>query len=118
MYRLLKAHDMRVTMFSSAEEFLVSRDDPPDCLLLDIQLEGISGRELQAHLARGNASYPIVLLTSSREEGHRAAAASLGCAAYIHKTDPAGTLIDAIRHAVARRGSAQTPLHPGRSHES
>lgn len=107
MRRLLKAHDMRVTVFSSAEDFLTAnQDDPPDCLLLDILLEGMSGIELQTLLIRERPALPVIFLTSSREESHRATATSLGCAAYLLKTSPASEIIAAIRDAATHPASA------------
>lgn len=107
MRRLLQAHDMRVTVFSSAEHFLSSAPtNPPDCLLLDIQLGGISGLELQSTIVREHPRVPIVFLTEHREESYRATATSLGCAAYLHKTAPAEAVVAAIRNAVANHAPA------------
>lgn len=107
MRRLLKAHDMLVTVFSSAEDFLAaSQDDPPDCLLLDIQLEGMSGLELQALLVRERPGLPIIFLTSCREESHRATAIDIGCAAYLLKITPASEIIAAIRDAASHPATA------------
>lgn len=107
MRRLLRAHDMRITVFSSAEDFLAAaQDDPPDCLLLDIQLEGMSGLELQALLVMERPGLPIIFLTSHREESYRLTATSIGCAAYFNKTTPADVVVTAIRDAATHPASA------------
>ena len=60
---LLSSCGLRVIVFGSAAEFLEStKTDAPACLLLDLQLPGISGLELQQQLASVDAP-PIVFLT-------------------------------------------------------
>jgi FixJ family two-component response regulator len=53
---------MKVQTLSSAQEFLAS---PPresvGCLVLDVQLPGISGLDLQQELASGEAQIPIII---------------------------------------------------------
>ncbi len=101
MRRLLRVHGMRVTAHASAEEFLAAMAaDLPDCLLLDIQLGGMSGLELQAMLVREGRVFPTVFLTAHREDSYRTTAHSQGCAGYLHKSSPADAVVAAIRNAV------------------
>ena len=96
--RLLRASGMEVSTFASAEEFL-QRGAETDCLVLDIQLSGMSGFDLQTRLDAGGQAPPIVFLTA-HEEPETIARARRGGRAYVRKTDPAGVLLEAIRRAV------------------
>jgi len=60
---LLEAHGMRVAAYASAEDYArAARPAAPACLLLDVELPGINGLDLQAQLT-GADHPPIVFLT-------------------------------------------------------
>src|SRR5262245_20227835 len=61
---LLRSAGLHVQTFASAHEFL-TRPQPaaPSCLVLDVQLPGLSGLELQQELAKGAAPIPIIFIT-------------------------------------------------------
>jgi FixJ family two-component response regulator len=63
--RMLNAHGVRVETYGSAEEFLEPRNlDPPQCIVVDIQLAGgMSGLELLGMLASDPAAPAVVLMT-------------------------------------------------------
>lgn len=102
--RLLRAVGIRSTSFSSAEEFL-SEDDRSrfDCLVLDVQLPGINGLELQAQLAADGDRTPVIFITAQDETGLQEETLEAGCAGYFRKTDPGDTILAAIREAVDAR---------------
>ena len=59
---LLRSAGLEVQAFASAQEFLL--DSPrkaPRCLVLDIQLPGISGLDLQQELLDGEAQFRLFL---------------------------------------------------------
>src|SRR5215813_756974 len=61
---LLGSMGLNVQTFASAYEFLASpRPDGPSCLVLDVQLPGLSGLELQQELAKDEAPLPIIFIT-------------------------------------------------------
>lgn len=61
----LTSAGLRVETFSSAAEFLDAFDtDRAGCLVLDIRLTGMSGRELQQRLDERQAIVPILFLTA------------------------------------------------------
>ena len=99
--RLLRISGMETLAFSSAEEYLEHRSERSfDCLVLDIQLGGMSGFELQSRLAVTDPALPIVFLSAHEEPETVARAVHTGCA-YVRKTEPGLTLLDAIRRAAA-----------------
>lgn len=72
----------------------------PDVLLLDLNLEGRSGLELQAELQRRRMPVRTVVLTMSAQPHQVAEALRLGASAYVLKGSPASELMEAIELAV------------------
>jgi len=100
--RLLRAAGMQAITYDSAESFLADRKHPQfSCLVLDVQLGGISGIELAQRLAAVGRPTPIVFITAHDDPEARSAAEGLGCAAYFRKTDSGEEVLDAIRKAAA-----------------
>ena len=63
--RLLRAAGFQPISYPSAEAFLDDNRRPRfDCLVLDIQLEGISGLKLSQALAAVNDTTPVVFVTA------------------------------------------------------
>jgi FixJ family two-component response regulator len=61
---LMRSVGLNVQTFASAQEFLrIPRPDAPNCLVLDVQLPGLSGLELQQKLAHDDVQIPIVFIT-------------------------------------------------------
>src|SRR6266446_5754699 len=61
---LLCSAGLKVQAFSSAQEFLTNPPvEPVGCLVVDVQLPGISGLDLQQELARSDAQIPIIFIT-------------------------------------------------------
>ena len=91
-------------MFASADEFL---GDPgragAGCLLLDVQLVGLSSQELQSRLAAEPASMPVVAMSGSPDPAVEAEAMRLGAAAFLRKPFEATSLMDAIARAMDSR---------------
>jgi FixJ family two-component response regulator len=102
--RLLRASGMQTWVFLSAEDFLARRGERSfDAIVLDLQLGGMSGFELQKRLAAGEPAPSVVFLTAHEEPETLQRAAEAGCA-LVRKTDPCGVLLDAVRRAMAARG--------------
>ena len=103
--RLLNAYGYATKVFASAEAFL----DPgaatdADCLLLDIDLGGMSGIDLQRRLASCGCAVPVIFMTALDDEVTRARALETGCVAFLLKPFLGRSLIDAVKIAVARQG--------------
>jgi len=99
--RLLRAAGFEVILYSSAEAFLLPTPLPnPACLVVDIELGGMSGLELRQYLNSRGSRTPIIFVTAHDEPEVRDQARQLGCAAYFRKPVPGKLLVDAIHHAV------------------
>ena len=70
-----------------------------DCLILDIQLGGMSGIELCSHLARLGSITPVVFLTAHDDAETRELAERAGCAAFLSKRDPADIVLAEVARA-------------------
>lgn len=100
--RLLRAAGMQPTAYASAEAFLADTKHPQfDCLVLDIQLGGMSGIELGQRLVAEGAHPPFICITAYDDPESRAGAEAAGCAAYFRKTDSGAEVLEAIRRAAA-----------------
>jgi FixJ family two-component response regulator len=99
--RLLRTAGFQPVSYASAEAFLEDTKRPRfDCLVLDIQLEGMSGLELMRRLAAVHDGTPVVFITAHDAPAGRADAAAAGCAGYFRKTDPGELILEAIIKAV------------------
>jgi FixJ family two-component response regulator len=108
--RLLRVGGFAPTVFPSAEELLHHDLDRFDCLLVDIQLGGMSGVELQEHLTATGSRTPLIFITAHDDPAVRDRAIGGGCAAYFKKTDAGEAILENIRSATvlnnAQKGEA------------
>src|SRR5690348_15075589 len=101
----LRKADMEVIHAADARAALVAiSDTPPDLILLDWMLPGISGLELARRLRReeATAEVPIIMLTARGEEMDRVTGLDAGVDDYVVKPFSMRELIARIR-AVMRR---------------
>jgi FixJ family two-component response regulator len=83
---LIESFGFEVEQFSSAEEFLSSiYIDRTACLILDIQMRGMSGLELQRELAARRHRVPIIFVTAHGDEKQRQQAIQAGAVAFLRK---------------------------------
>ncbi|MGJ5203022.1 response regulator transcription factor [Bradyrhizobium sp. HKCCYLR20261] len=88
-------------LFGSAEAFLTS-DTLADtqCIVSDVQMDGMTGLELAEHLARSGPHIPIILISAYAKENQRRALNCPGVIAILPKPLQLNTLIDEIGRAV------------------
>ena len=99
--RLLRAAGMQPVSYSSAEEFLADNRRPRfECLVLDIQLGGMSGIELSRRLALSTPDTPVIFLTAHDEPEMREQALRTPCRAFLKKTEPGEVVLATIREAI------------------
>ena len=61
---LIRSAGLRAETFASAQEFLAKpRSEEPNCLVLDVEMPGLNGLDLQAELAKSDVQIPIIFLT-------------------------------------------------------
>jgi FixJ family two-component response regulator len=89
--------------FDSAEEFLASGSaQNAACLIVDVQLPGITGLELQDRLAGADNRVPIVFVSAQGTQANREKAMSRGATGFLSKPFRRGDLVRLVE-AAARR---------------
>src|SRR5260221_11503091 len=84
--RLLKSNGFAVDTFASAEDFLASQQlKQTACLILDIQMPGLNGLELQRQLGAEGYQIPIIFITALNDENARGQALRAGGLGYLVK---------------------------------
>lgn len=102
--RLLRAAGFEPAMYPSAEAFLQDLARARvDCLVLDIHLGGMSGFDLQKHLAASGPAPPIIFMTGHEEPETPEPVRRAGCVAFLRKPFAGDSLIEAIRRAVTAK---------------
>jgi RNA polymerase sigma factor (sigma-70 family) len=101
--RLLEASGYRVALYASAAQLLETLPPvEPGCILLDIQMHGLSGLELQERLAASGNPLPIVFLTGHADVPSSVRAIKAGAEDFLTKPAPKGVLLAAVERALAR----------------
>ena len=99
--RLIKSFGFTVEVFASGEEFLCFGSlRITSCLVLDVQMPGMSGLQLQSHLAAGGYRIPIIFITAHPDEEIRAQALEAGAVAFLPKPFGEEALLEGIRSAL------------------
>jgi FixJ family two-component response regulator len=97
---LIKTAGFRPETFASAQEFLSHPHPPvPCCLVLDLTLPGLSGLELQKHLAE-RTDMPIIFITGHGDVPMTVQAMKAGAVEFLTKPFKDDVLLDAIRSAI------------------
>ena len=100
---LLRSVGLKSTTFSSAAGFLSShRPDVPSCLVLDVRLPGVGGKELQAELANANIHLPIIFITGHADVPMTVRAMKAGAIEFLTKPFRDQDLLDAVRMGLDR----------------
>ncbi len=102
--RLLTVHRLPARVYGSAQEFLDQgiSVSPCGCLLLDIEMPGINGLELQAQLRKRGFRLPIVFITGHGTVPMSVEAMKQGAMDFVQKPFDSPNLIEIIRKAIAR----------------
>ena len=112
--RLLSSVGFRSVAYHSAEAFLEDSKRPKfDCLLLDIQMGGISGVELRHRLSAVNDRTPVIFITAHDSPEVEAEAVASGCAGYFGKTESGAAIVDLIRRITGAKSAEKPAAHDG-----
>lgn len=110
---LLDSHGIRSMPFASAAEYVrADKPDLPACLILDLELPGITGLELQRQLGEGEHP-PIVFITGHGDIPSSVRAIKGGAVDFLTKPFSDADLMRAIDQAIAldrARRTEQTEL--------
>ena len=99
--RLLAALGHEPEMFASGPAFFASTPlDRHDCLIVDLNMPGMSGLEILKRLAEGGVKLPTVMMTAYDEGWSREQCLAAGASAYLRKPLDDELLVQAIAEAV------------------
>ncbi|KJK23049.1 histidine kinase [Burkholderiaceae bacterium 16] len=100
--RLLRSIGLSSETFKAGDEFLDMFDSIPSyrpgCVVLDVQMPGLNGLEVQRRLT--GSGIPVIFITAHDEAGVREQALAAGAAAYLRKPFNDEILIKAVRTAI------------------
>lgn len=99
---LLRAEGFEVELFASAQRFVArARTAPLSCVILDVELPGLSGLELQRELADAGLEIPIIFLTGHGSIPMSVQAMKAGAIEFLTKPFEVDDLLGAIQQAVS-----------------
>lgn len=105
--RLLRTVGYEARQFAGADDFLRAlANERFRCVILDLQMPGMSGLELQARPAFREARVPAIVISARDDGPTRAACLAAGALAYLAKPVDDAELLAAIRKA------GDSPVHP------
>jgi FixJ family two-component response regulator len=105
---IIRSAAYRCSVFSSGEAFLDS-DELKNiaCVVLDVEMPGLSGLELQVRLHDMKCTIPIVFVTADADDSVRARALEQGAVAFLIKPFTETALLEAIFAALRSRAGTR-----------
>ena len=98
---LIESFGFRAAAFESAESFLKSGQlHDTSCLIVDVQMPGMNGLELQSQLAAAGYDIPIVFMTAYENKVSRQQAMQAGAVAFLAKPFGDDQLFQTVRLAL------------------
>lgn len=113
---LLEAYGFRIETFDCAPAFLKVAPQAEGCVIVDVQMPGMTGLELQARLAAEAPRLALVLITGHADVAMAVQAMKAGAVDFIEKPIAETALLASVRRALARimearrEDAAQTDL--------
>ncbi len=104
--RLVRSLSMNAETFTSGQQFFDLLDAmpsfKPDGLILDVQMPGMNGLDVQDRLAKSGNAIPVIFITAHDEVGVREKALTAGAVAFLRKPFNDELLIKTLREALKR----------------
>ena len=103
---LFTSADMRVRTFAKGKEFLAQGISTENaCLIIDMNMRGLSGLEVQQTLIERQIELPIIFLTAHDSSDIRQKAKQAGASGYFRKPVDDQALLDSIKWALSKKGT-------------
>ena len=87
--RLMRSLGMDADTFTSGQQFVELVEAMPslavDCVILDVQMPGLNGLQVQERLARSGHQYPVIFITAHEDAALREQALAAGALGFLHK---------------------------------
>jgi FixJ family two-component response regulator len=110
MERRLKLAGYQVATYPSAQQLLehLPEENEPGCILLDVQIPGLSGPELQERLNELGSTLPIVFLTGHADTSTTVLTIKAGAEDFLTKPVESEQLLGAIERALTRHATVRS----------
>ncbi len=101
--RLFRSVGFQVRAYTTAPEFLQSKlPESPSCMVLDVRLQGASGLDVQAELAKANIHIPIIFMTGHGDIPMTVRAMRAGAVEFLTKPFRDQDMLDAVQLGLTR----------------
>ena len=104
--RLVRSLGMDADTFTSGRQFIDLIEAMPsfaaDCVVLDVQMPGLNGLQVQEQLARRGHRLPVIFITAHDDVGVREQALAAGAVAFVRKPFNDELLIKTLNEALKR----------------
>ncbi len=105
---LMNRHELRVEAFADAHSFLsVYRPELPGCLLLDLNLPGMNGLDLQAYLNESGVLLPVIFLSGRADVPRAVRAVKGGAVDFIEKPFDYKHIVAVVQQCLVRDAQAR-----------
>jgi FixJ family two-component response regulator len=114
LLRLVRQTGLEGHSYGSAEEFLEAQKMPltrPACLVVDLQMPGLSGLELQQRLSESPAQCPMIFISGNGDIPSTVKAMKQGAVTFLTKPFDTQDLLRAIAEALEKHRSALAVQH-------
>jgi FixJ family two-component response regulator len=108
---LMRSASYRVETFASAEAFVASTE-PPDCIITDISMRGMSGLELAGFVRSRGCCVPIIMISALPDDDLVQRAVCAGARSLLRKPIESNALISLVEESISSCTPApQPPVH-------
>ena len=98
---------MDAETFTSGQDFLdlleAMPSFQPDCLILDVQMPGMNGFDVQDRLTTAGSTIPLIFITAHDQVGVREKALAAGAVAFLRKPFGDELLLETLHDALKRK---------------
>jgi FixJ family two-component response regulator len=116
MERLVRSLGMAAETYASSEDFVNQVESLPsfhlDCVILDVQMPGLNGIEVQTRLRRIHKNMPVIFITAYEDRAAQEQALAGGALAFLRKPCNDALLIRTLDAALGRRGPGEKSGRP------
>lgn len=100
---ILEKYGYAVVVVSSGEDALeYTRSETVGCMILDLQMDGLTGYDVLEHLAENGPQIPVIVLSADWQEATRKRVEELGALGFLNKPPNKNELKTAIEQALAQ----------------
>jgi FixJ family two-component response regulator len=106
--RLIRSLGMRAATFPSGESFFhtVGSVEKPDCVVVDVQMPGMNGLEVQERMVQELPDIPLIFMTAHSDEAVAKRVVAMGAVGFLNKPFADNSLIELIQQALHRPGES------------